>query len=1130
MIPPVTAFPVLANSGGHRIYYQTPSSSPSLLAQSAPSQANLSITTLSLSVTPTSIMSPVGPSVSTTPAFTSLQSSPEGPRGRNYPYSHPPTPLQLPDPVELPPILSSPSAMNEAVSLNNKGPGLMRRISRGAASRLTRRRQSSNHVTNRDRSSGPVVMRRRSDSKSEVELEMAFSGSGSGPEGEDFDMPDDLKGLQGLGLSGDSMNFIGGSLGPRTKGGIAPIVPLVLRQGTMLTKMTRKKQKSLDFVLDTDSAKVYWNSSNASKQFYIDDIQQIRMQGEARIYREEFLMPVEYERRWFTIIYADRDRAKGRPHKAIHLIAPSQHLFELWTSTLSDLRRYRHELMAGLVGSGSDEKTLRGHWNREMAKIFNGAPHPEYEENLGFPGIESLCRGLHINCSQNVLRTQFDLADTDDAGFLNFREFTDFVRRLKQRSDIKTIYQKLKPDHSDGLDLSSFLIFLQNTQGLDVESNRAYWAKAFARFVRKPDSSSLIAVDGSDESSLHMDLAAFSAFLSSTYNNIQSIKTAETRLDRPLNEYFVSSSHNTYLLGRQVAGNSSIEAYVRALQRACRCVEIDCWDGQDGRPMVLHGRTMTSSIPFLDCIAIIGKHAFEESPYPLILSLEVHCNAEQQQVMVDIMINEFGERLVREPYMINATTLPSPEDLRHRILVKVKAGGDPIGNSSPPAGRRERAFSSPFARPQNLDNANIASGPVPSSPSPMNSSDQSIMRVGSMATTSVSCTTDDSDAAQSTSTTRKKPRKRKGKIIKSLGDLGVYARGVKFNDFSSPDSKTYNHIFSFGERRFESLCRDQADKTQLEKHNMQYLMRIYPSGMRLKSTNPDPLLFWRRGAQMVALNWQTYDLGMQLNDAMFASGTDRFGYVLKPRELRSPDPLQGPTTGSSNLESSKIPRKLIRFSVTMISAQQLPQPRGTKPEEAFKMLNPYIEIEMFSAEDKAKDVASGEGGQDASARDGMSGIGSPHRRRTHVVQGNGYDPIFNDTFNLQLATKYPDLVFVRWTVWDSPDGRGYINNPNSLPLASFTAKLSRLEQGYRHLPLYDHNGDQFLFATLFCKIQKEEPIDTESEDLATIAKMGRFKQFGHFGQSMFKRTLSIERKATKGEDKKGPQRRGEKDS
>ncbi len=1008
----------------------------------------------------------------------------------------------------------------------NKCPGLMRRISRGAANRLTRRRQSSHRVTSRDRSSGPVVMRRRSDSKSEAESDVAILGIGSGPEGEDYDMPDDLRSLQGLGLSGEGINLINGNVTPglqRTQGGIAPIVPLILRQGTTLTKMTKKKRKSLEFVLDTDSAKVYWDSSNASKQFYIDEIREIRVQEKARHYREELQVSAEFEPRWFTILFLDHDRGRGKPDKCIHLIAPNQHLFELWTSTLNDLARYRHELMAGLVGSGPDENTLKDHWNRQMAKIFNGAPHSENEERLAFPVIESLCRGLHFNCSQNLLRAKFDMADTDGTGYLNFCGFTDFIRRLKQRSDIKGIYHRLRTDCPDGLDLTWFLNFLQETQGVTVEFNRADWVNVFASFVRKSDGNRPPTPVASDETLLQMDCAAFSAFLSSKHSNIVAtndtkaiIKDTEGRLDRPLNEYFISTSHNTYLLGRQVAGSSSIEAYVRALQRACRCVEIDCWDGPDGRPIVLHGRTMTSSIPFLDCISIIGKYAFEESPYPLILSLEVHCNSEQQQVMVDMMIKELGERLVREPYMINATTLPSPEDLRFRILVKVKAGGDPIGNTPPAAGRRERSFSSPFARPQNLDNSGIPNGPILSSPSSMSPSEHSSMRICS---TAASSATEDSDTAQVVPTSRKQPPKRKSKIIKSLGDLGVYARGVKFNDFSSAESKTYNHIFSIGERKFEALCRDQEGKAQLEKHNVQYLMRIYPSGMRVKSTNPDPLVFWRRGAQMVALNWQTYDLGMQLNDAMFACGSGRLGYVLKPRELRCPDSLQETSREPSSLGSANIHMKLIRFSVTMISAQQLPQPRGTKPEETLKMLNPYIEIEMFSAEDKAKGVASGEGGQDASARNGMSGIGSPHRRRTHVVQCNGWDPVFDDTFKLQLETKYPDLVFVRWTVWDSQDGRSYNSNTNSLPLATFTAKLSCLEQGYRHLPLYDHNGDQFLFATLFCKIKKEEPINIERED-PVVEKMGRFKQFGQFGQSVFKRTLSVERKASRSGEKR----------
>jgi len=617
----------------------------------------------------------------------------------------------------------------------------------------------------------------------------------------------------------------------------------------------------------------------------------------------------------------------------------------------------------------------------------------------------------------------------------------------------------------------------------------------------------------SDETTVRMNFEAFSSFLCSSYNNIQTTKASEVRFERPLNEYFISSSHNTYLLGRQVAGSSSTEAYIRALQHACRCVEIDCWDGPDGRPVVMHGRTLTKSVPFQDCISVIQKYAFVASPYPLILSLEVHCNAEQQQIMVDIMIKEFGERLIREPYMTNVLSLPSPEDLKYKILAKVKAGVDPNVKKDTPRGLRQRSFSSPFSRPQALDNSAIPHGPLLSSPPSMSivegSSTWAPTR-GSMATASLSSATDDSDVALGGTRTSRQPTKPKSKIIKPLGNLGVYTRGLKYRDFALPESKTYNHVFSFAERKFEDICRNQEKKEQLEKHNMRYLMRIYPSGFRMRSSNPDPLAFWRRGAQMVALNWQTYDLGMQMNEAMFASGSDRYGYVLKPQELRQSQlrSLEGHTWEDATPGINKVRKKFIRFAVDLISAQQLPLPRGARPEET---LDPYIEIEMFCAEDKAAGVASGEGGQDASARNGMSGIGSPHKRRGIVVQSNGYNPIFNDNFKLSLETKYPSLVFVRWTVWNSQDGRNYNGKDSTDPLATFTAKLSSLEQGYRHLPLYDHNGEQFLFATLFCRIQKQAPITIEREDPIAAEKVGLF---GRFGQS-FKRTLSTDKKSPK---------------
>ena len=1018
----------------------------------------------------------------------------------------------------------------------NKGPGLMRRISRGAANRLTRRRQSSNQVTNRDHSSGPVVLRRRSDSKSEVDTDADYTDLGL--EGDDDDAAERQFSNLGLGLSMDGtvpgngmstprsmrIEWANGTSTPRstrTEGGIAPIVPPILRQGTVLTKVTKKKKKTLTFVLDTDSAKLLWNPQNPSKRVYIDDIEEIRLQGDARNYREEFNIPADLESRWFTIIYADQNRAKGRPLKTLHLIAPSQFVFNQWTSTLEDLSKYRHELMAGLAGAGQDERTLKCHWRREMTKLFGEVLRAEDAETLDFRGVESLCRSLHINCSKKLLRAQFDRADVRASGCLTFSEFKDFVRRLKERQDIKVIYKDHLADGAQALDANRFFEFLQQSQGVDVDLDRANWLKIFGKFARQPKPRQP-GPDGVDECALRMSFQAFSAFLSSEYNNIYptktpAVKTPAVKLDRPLNEYFISSSHNTYLLGRQVAGSSSTEAYIRALQRACRCVEIDCWDGQDGRPIVMHGNTMTSSVLFSDCISVIAKYAFDSSEYPLILSLEVHCNAKQQQAMVDIMMKELGEWLVTEPLMTNAHTLPSPEDLKNRILVKVKTGECSAEKDSPTDacnGRRKRSFSSPFTRPQGLDNSLVPNGPLSSPPS-MSPPDYTshIWRAarGSATATSMSSTTDESDTAQGGAIrAAESPRKVKSKIIKSLGDLGVYTKGLKLHDFALPESKTFNHIFSLAERTFETLCKDQGAKAQLEKHNMRYLMRIYPSGFRMKSSNFDPLVFWRRGVQMVALNWQTYDLGMQMNEAMFASGSDRFGYVLKPKELRQSPQIQEPTADPVEAGKNKIQKKLIRFSVDMISAQQLPHPRGSGPDES---LDPYIEIEMFSAEDKAKGVAFGEGGQNASARNGMSGIGSPHRRRTAVVRNNGYNPIFNDKFKLSLETKYPSLVFVRWTVWDSQDGRNYNNNGNSEPLATYTAKLSSLEQGYRHIPLYDHNGDQFLFATLFCKIRKEDAINIEREDVI-IEKVGRLRQFG---QAVFKRTLSVEKKTSKEE-------------
>ncbi|PYH64179.1 putative 1-phosphatidylinositol-4,5-bisphosphate phosphodiesterase Plc1 [Aspergillus vadensis CBS 113365] len=1068
------------------------------------------------SYTPNSLRPSHTFSNASSPSGTPLQSATDALRGRipSFPLI-PPAHLELGDSIMAVPGNASASGSGDAATqTTNKGPGLMRRISRGAANKLTRRRQSATQNDKRDRSSGPVIMRRRSDSKTgQNSWESALESSN------EEDSNDALDSL-GVWCGSEASSLQNESFIPPTRivSAVAPKLDAMIQRGTVLTKVTKKRRKQVRFFFDIDAGKVYWDISNPTKRFYIDDIKEVRMGVDARNYREEHQVSQDLESKWFTIVIADAERLKGRAVKTLHLIAPSDYTFEIFTTTLEHISRYRIGLMAGLAGSGQSEAVLKAHWQREMSRLYPKGLKPDELESLDFEAVESVCRSLHINCSKNMLRAQFSKADNNNKGKLFFSEFSDFVARLKERKDVKAIFKE-RAVSFEGFTLEEFLAFLRDVQNEDVESDRSYWVSIFDRLVRKsrPRAPSLPEhSDGRPTGVPRLGLDAFTSFLSSSWNGVYASHAPQSRFDRPLNEYFISSSHNTYLLGRQVAGASSTEAYISALSQGCRCVEIDCWDGADGRPIVSHGRTMTTSVLFADCITVINRYAFISTDFPLILSLEVHCNPEQQLAMVKIMKETFKDQLVLEPLLTNTFVLPSPEELKRRILVKVKTCDETEGGMRQESSGslisvgRKRSSSSPFMQPTVPEYPPVSNF-VPltgSSTAGQDSVDTFLSQDRrSFTTTSLSSATEDSDGAL-TSMKRERKRRQKSKITKPLSDLGVYTRGYKWHSFTSAESQRYNHVYSFAERSFESICRDSDSKAVFEKHNRKYLTRVYPSGFRLRSSNFDPLKFWRRGVQMAALNWQTYDVGMQLNQAMFAAGTDRTGYVLKPESLRTVTP------GEDRWKSTG--RKRVNFTIEVISAQQLPRPRSLGPDDN---INPYVEVEIFSADDRGQSFVIGEGGLNASARNGVSGIGYPHRRRTKIEQSNGYSPIFNDCFKFALETKYPDLVFVRWTVWSSLDGRSAGNN-SSVQLATFTAKLTSLSQGYRYLPLYDAGGDQYLFSTLFCKITKDgitpasiERLDTEE---LRAERLGILRQIG---QTVFKRSSSAEREKESFSDK-----------
>ncbi|XP_049867997.1 1-phosphatidylinositol 4,5-bisphosphate phosphodiesterase classes I and II-like isoform X3 [Pectinophora gossypiella] len=271
-----------------------------------------------------------------------------------------------------------------------------------------------------------------------------------------------------------------------------------------------------------------------------------------------------------------------------------------------------------------------------------------------------------------------------------------------------------------------------------------------------------------------------------------------------------------------------------------------------------------------------------------------------------------------------------------------------------------------------------------------------------------------------------------------ISALVNYVQPVHFSSFENAEKKNrFYEMSSFDEKQATTLLKERP--IEFVNYNKHQLSRVYPAGTRFDSSNFMPQVFWNAGCQLVALNYQTLDLAMQLNLGTFEYNR-RCGYLLKPEFMRRKDRRLDPFAEST--VDGIIAGSL---SVTVLSGQLLTDKRcGT-----------YVEVDMF----------------------GLPADTVRKKFRTRVAPNNGINPLYGEEPFVFKKVVLPELAMIRIAAHEES---GRLLGHRVLPVVG-------LCPGYRHVNLRTELGLPLPASLLLLVVVKDYVPDRLSELAEALA-------------------------------------------